>query len=546
MNRKEFAILLLLVYSLISVAQPCKAADASFAHNESDYGYFKGDMVLFKGDSLYNGVVKLSDFTTFRGFFRNGFHIVSAYITNALGTTRVMTYTRDDYMWVKDEFDDAYMHTYFCGDVYSASLTYDAKKDRWESAYTIDGESTYPIIWDDERILISSDEKDDVIFDSCMAFLLVAFLLAVLLHPLSKIMSENYRWLFYLIIYIALPLISLCVWSRHELHYLVPIYYLLMIFCLFYYLFAGFTEKRRIVTYTIVSGSIFLSVLSFQILVQESSVVMRDGTTVSVRWKPGTDPVKRIFLKSQLKNFIPMTISDEDSEYTVYVSEHPMNSAFTLVMADQYGSMLEMLMRRKSPETSLHYRAVKVLLRYIKGTTDLDFDLLSLDEYRKLSICNEDDDSYEMTSSYAPSVTMVNYDADRLVDIYDHVYQYYNDGVRTRSCKVIKDDSFASAAPFRLVLRPDGAGRISYSIIGEKHSDCTDEELPNKIVLVEFNGMDVSHDVDVEYFQELYMKSRYVGKHIKAKDENGDMVEFSDLPGGDSYDYLITDINENK
>lgn len=324
---------------------------------------------------------------------------------------------------------------------------------------------------------------------------------------------------------------------------------------------------KKEILYFILGPVLLIGLLGYTFVYTSETVAMGDGTPITINWKPGTDVVKRAYLKRIINNMVPVEVSaptaseGEGKDYLLYFNKYEFCQRDYDVLIDETLNWFS----GKWPKVDMSYRECRVIIDKFFDLTGIRFDIPTIHEWEcakgdavpeyisyrdyyfvKKGIANEyglyniNANAPEYTSNYFSMNYRISMDAETIAPSYDFVWISGIVDQDTNTMDVIYKTakSFDHNPTFRLVYRPNGIGARRFIINGVLRNDVGCDTLPANIILLTLNGERVCDIPDYETFEELVVESRYDKKQLMVIDERMQSERSLTLPKGtELYDF---------
>ncbi len=425
---------------------------------------------------------------------------------------------------------------------------------QWGSRYDLEKE---PLLDISENI-----GEDNVMWSVCFIILVSVFLFVVFL-PFSKIWEDNkYISGIAFVLFLIMAIGSVFVIDKFlQFQLLLPLLsFLLVPLALKYVNLQG--VKRIALLYASLLIIIIAFWVCFQFAIVRETAKLSDGTEVELRWRMGTDLVKRYIIKRAIAKMVPVPVQDHGKKYLVYVSKYEFTEGEKAVLNDEIMSWLTYLLYN-DPLVDFSYRESQLMLQRIKHLCGVNFDFLSYNEWKSASLSvnhsphmdeyNSVDEGEENPyglvhiNGNVPEYTS-NYNwTMRLGLAADTIFKAYNIVFVAGSAYHTKDSVSYSMVNkniregrvgFRLIYRPYDIGSRLFCIKGTRRNDLKMANLPKEIELLSIDGTRIQDMENYESFEELVVENQYKTHMIEAVDlSNHKRVCFVQPMGIGYYDY---------
>lgn len=504
------------------------AADTIQFVNSKYHARFKGELwQVVENDSIYKGVLVDSTLEEQHGFFTKDLSVQSyvSHYSNLIKTVtidggrnfQVMRWD-DQYSQKDHELTNRYKKLY---DDAFVGCRYLPDDDYWFMGTRYD-DNSYGLKKNSESFSIAgSDNWND--FDLKYIFygpFIWAFW-ALFLYDILKLILKKKKALVSFLSSL-LPTVLMYIIIPHD----ILCYQFFIPFILFIVLWFLSRKNKHIqflvkcIAYIVV----VLCVIFNNFMLKDSVIV--DGEEFSIKWKAGTDILKRYIIVNEVEKLQDETVDiQRGGEYPIYVGKEVISDGvFNAVIGSPIWWITCLTERPNQPIT---YREYIYFLDRLKDITGLDnFDLLRYDELKNLNDKNSifpKKEFNELTSSY--HIRFQAIDDNRFIPVYDNIVYVdsscindagkLNDNINYKYKNAVIYDATA-----RLVMR-NKAGR-HFDVMGIK-VDATNENLPDSIMLLSINNKQIEK-FHYEKFEEFEIESYYKNRTIEF------MTNYVELP----------------
>lgn len=515
MKNKVLLCLFLVTFCEVSLL----AADTIRFVNSEYHARFKGELwQVAENDSIYKGVLVDSTLEEQHGLFTKDLSVQS-YVSHYSNLIKTVTidggrnfqvmrwddqYTQKDHELTnryKKLYDNAFVGCYYLpnDDYWFMGTKYDDKRYglvKNNKSFSIAGSDN----WND------FDLKYTFYGPFIWAFWALFFydLIIVLFKKRKVLISFLSSLIPTILMYIVIPHDVLCY------QFFAP----LILFFVLWFLSRKNKHVRNLVK-SIAYAVLMLCVIFNNFILKES--VKIGSEEVLVKWKAGTDILKRYIITNELEKLQEVTVDiQRGGKYPLYVGKEVLTDGMFDAVIGAPLWWISCLQGKLNEQIT--YREYIYFLERLKDITGLDnFDLLRYDELKDLN----DKDSVllekefnELTSTY--KICFQTIDENRIIPMYDNIVYVDSSCVDTNGklsdnyCYKYKNAVIYDATA-RLVMRKK-EGR-HFEIMGIK-IDPTNENLPDSIMLLSINRKPLEKQC-YEKFEELEVEDFYKNRTIE-------------------------------
>lgn len=543
----------------------------------NDSSRFEGTSLVCEGDTHYRGVVFNNNMKIQKGFFRTKFNpihyreVCGIYNNNDIvffdeffipnGLWRIHgTYEKNsEELYYRNHLVNNYSNRIIF------SKNYFPQKKEWSIVETRDGPDEYynyrrGTKYNHDGFLSNSEKTlSDSSWYAIINFIMALCGMLVLLWPFHKLWTSIITTKIVIGVSVIFHVIFFMVFSNYER---IQIVNFIIVFIFLFWgtsLIKNFKIKNwaRILVCSI---SCPLMVLYCFINTSEQ-VELEKHQYVSVSWAPGTDFVKRGYLKKTLKNLLPVPIEDDGFIYNLYLNKYEFSEVDFRVVTDDLFNWMDLFFKKK-PLGDFSYRECRLLIDKINMITGLTLDMPTVNEWEcatagdkyvppaqiegvkkgiinRYGLVNIASNAAEYTSNYNAYTVKLSLDADSLISAYDFIAICRGDSIGNHRINFVEKNSNESFVTFRLAYRPQNIGKRKFKIYGYLRKDCQNDTLPQRIRLVAINNQSVDRMPDYETFQELVIENRFTPKYCQVIDVATNIKRTLSFPKGvEYYDYI--------
>lgn len=570
-------VLFSILFTISSLVQ-----DYTIKDQINDSLRFEGTVVRVSEDTMYKGILYDKAFHMYKGYFdkeynpfhyREEFGVFGEHNDTNYGNLVVneSEWEVSHYLYEKNSEKEYNRNHDIIGlKPLRFEKKYSAKRGRWDIVWKIEFDKNHKCQcstkYDKKGYFYNAEKMEtEPIVYTVGYFCIVFGGVFLFLWPFHRFWPDVFSPLVLAIISLLFSILFFICFSRYEREQIINIIvaFSILFFCIN-------PIKSRVVRNCLqffICTALFSFTCIFCFVHTSGVLKLGDESKISVSWAPGTDFIKRVYIKEMFHDFMPVPIKNDKNQYTLYMNRLEFSEADFGIITDDLFSLLGVLFN-KEPLVEISYRECQLLIEKLNKITGVVFDMPTVNEWEcatngtnyyrssskldpvsvgisnKYGLVHIVSNAAEYASNYYPDVKILSLDADTLINSYDFVAFCVGDSIGNhRKCYVDKNSNESTylgiPITFRLVYRPNNIGRRHFNIKGRLRSDKNNDTLPKDILLISLNGEKVRQLPNYETFQERLIESRYGKKTIEAIDlSTQENISLSFPEGIEFYDFV--------
>lgn len=568
---KNILLSLLLLYPLIAVGGD------TIKLWVNDSSRFEGTVVVNEGDTIYRGVLINSNMKIKKGVFRTNFDPSHYRMIYGISQDNNEICYYDQFVinkgWRRSHFTyeknskDLYYKNHIAHNInYTVfGKDYSCKKKEWTIIETRNGPDNYnnyqhSTTYNHDGFFSNSEKTISEPFIYYFCYFVIALCgIIMILWPFHRLWPNIISTKIIIGVSAFFPIVFFIVFSSYER---IQIVNFIIVFLLLFWSTSLIKKvKPKNWTRILVCSIICPLMVLYCFFSTTEKVELNNNELVPVSWAPGTDFVKRVYMRDLIKNLIPIPIQDNGFQYTLYLNKYEFSEVDFKVITDDTFNWLDLLFTKK-PLVDFSYRECRLLIDKINMITGLTFDIPTVNEWEcatageryiqpkqikgikkgnlnRYGLVNIVSNAAEYASNYYSDALKLSLDADSLISSYDFVAICRGDSLGNQKINFVEKNSNEALVTFRLAYRPNNIGKRCFNIVGVLRTDCQNDTLPMYVQLCAINNLPINRVPDFETFQELVIESRFAPKKYLVNDLISNKQLVLILPEGiEYYDFL--------